>query len=219
VGLPGQGGVGPADERWAWCNRWLEDLVFWGVTPSEEADFTAFVRERGDALLRYARVLVPDSAEAEDVLQVALLRLLRHWSKRPRSSEAYVRSTLVNLCKDRARRRHLVPVPVPESSEPGREDAVRVPDLAEDLADAMSARARLDAVLGSLPPRQRVTVVLRVLEGLSEAEAAAVLGCSAGTVKSNLARGLAKARAVLDGRAGLDGGSTDDRTLTEGAPR
>jgi DNA-directed RNA polymerase specialized sigma24 family protein len=45
------------------------------VTPEEEQDFTEFVRTHGDRLLRFARLLVPDAAEAEDVLQIALLRL------------------------------------------------------------------------------------------------------------------------------------------------
>ena len=186
------------------------------MTPSEEADFTAFVRGRGDALLRYARVLVPDSAEAEDVLQVALLRLLRHWSTHLRSPEAYLRSTLVNLAKDRTRRRHLVPVPVPESSQPGWAGAAGSPDPAAELTDAIVARARLDEVLRDLPPRQRVTVVLRVLEGLSEAETAAAMGCSAGTVKSNLARGLAKAKTRL-GTA--NDPRVESRTATGGAMR
>ncbi|GHJ49363.1 RNA polymerase sigma24 factor [Catellatospora sp. TT07R-123] len=160
-----------------------------GVTPSEELDFTRFVRAHGDRLLRLARLLVPDPAEAEDVLQTALLRLTRHWSRRLDSPEAYVRAVLVNLAKDRGRRTHLVPVPV--DVEPDRIGAD------PDHAEAVAARAQLDQLLAQLPPRQRVTVVLRVVDGLSEAETAALMRCSAGTVKSNLARGLDKVRAAL----------------------
>jgi RNA polymerase sigma-70 factor (sigma-E family) len=161
-----------------------------GVTPSEEQDFTEFVRAHGDRLLRFARLLVPDAAEAEDVLQTALLRLTRHWSRQLESPEAYVRAALVNLAKDRGRRSHLVPVPTeadPDSLTAG-----------SDHAEAITARAHLDQILAALPPRQRVTVVLRVVDGLSEAETAAVMGCSPGTVKSNLARGLDKVRAALE---------------------
>jgi RNA polymerase sigma-70 factor (sigma-E family) len=164
------------------------------VTPTDEAAFTAFVREHGDSLLRYARLLVPDQAEAEDLLQVALLRVVGHWSEQVRSPQAYARGVLLNLVRDRARRRHLVPVPVPEPTDPARPHV----DPGPDPAEAISARARLDQVLSSLPPRQRMTVVLRVLEGLSEAETAEAMGCSAGTVKSNLSRGLANARAALE---------------------
>ena len=63
--------------------------------------------------------------------------------------------------------------------------------------EAIAARARLDAILRSLPSRQRITVVLRVIEGLSEVETAEVMDCSPGTVKSNLARGLDKVRAAM----------------------
>jgi RNA polymerase sigma-70 factor (sigma-E family) len=159
------------------------------VNPSDEQDFTEFVRAHGDRLLRFARLLVPDAAEAEDVLQTALLRLTRHWSRRLESPEAYVRAALVNLARDRGRRRHLVPVPVQTDPDLLRTDP--------DHADAVAARSQLDQVLAALPPRQRVAVVLRVVDGLSEAETAALMRCSPGTVKSNLARGLEKVRALL----------------------
>jgi RNA polymerase sigma-70 factor (sigma-E family) len=161
------------------------------MTPHDEQAFTEFVRERGSALLRLARLLVPDDREAEDLLQVALLRLSRHWDRNLAAPAAYVRTVLANLAKDHARRRHLVPTPADPDPDSGHRDT------APDHADAVAARAQLDHVLSSLPPRQRVTVVLRVVEGLSEVETAAVLGVAVGTVKSNLARGLEKARAAL----------------------
>ncbi|MEI6372494.1 MAG: SigE family RNA polymerase sigma factor [Actinomycetes bacterium] len=157
---------------------------------SEEVEFTAFVREHGDGLLRYARLLVPDAVEAEDLIQTALLRLSRRWSDGLDSPVAYMRTTLVNLAKDGARRRHLVPRPV-AVIEPNR------PEPDSDMAEAIAARERLDTLLAALPPKQRATVVLRIVDGLSEAETAKVLGCSPGTVKSNLARGLDKVRENL----------------------
>jgi RNA polymerase sigma factor (sigma-70 family) len=75
------------------------------------------------------------------------------------------------------------------------------PDLltaGPDHAEAIAAQAHLDQLLAAIPPRQRVTVVLRVVDGLSEAETAAVMQCSLGTVKSNLARGLLKVRTALE---------------------
>ncbi|GAA2383593.1 SigE family RNA polymerase sigma factor [Dactylosporangium salmoneum] len=160
------------------------------MTPSEERDFAEFVQAHGDRLLRFARLLVPDAAEAEDVLQIALLRLTRHWSRHLASPEAYVRATLVNLAKDRGRRSYLVPVPVEADPD--------LPNAGPDHAEAIVARAHLDQILAGLPPKQRVTVVLRVIDGLSEAETAALMGCSPGTVKSNLARGLLKVRTALE---------------------
>lgn len=156
---------------------------------SDEQDFTAFVRDRGDALLRYARLLEPDPAAAEDVLQIALMRVLRHWPKRLDAPEAYARAAILNLVRDRARRRHLVAVP----AEATRDQAGDTPGAIE----ALIAQERLERLLGSLPQRQRVTVVLRVIEGLNEAETAKAMDCSTGTVKSNLARGLDKLRVAL----------------------
>jgi RNA polymerase sigma-70 factor (sigma-E family) len=177
------------------------------VDPSDEQDFTVFVRTHGDGLLRFARLLVPDAAEAEDILQTALLRLTRHWSRRLDSPVGYVRAALVNLARDRGRRSHLLPVPTlidqdRQAGGPGRDG------YGPDHAEAVTARARLDQILGGLPTRQRITVVLRVIEGFSEAETAEVMGCSPGTVKSNLARGLRKVRIALaddSGATGVDG--------------
>jgi len=153
----------------------------------EEREFTSFVREHGDDLLRFARRLIPDPGEAEDALQTALLRLTSHWPKdNPR---AYVRTSISNLAKDRTRRRHLVAVPTDRTLSHAVDEV--------DSAGAVDAQVRLDSILIQLPVRQRITVVLRVLEDLSEADTAEALGCSAGTVKSNLSRGLDKVRLLL----------------------
>jgi RNA polymerase sigma-70 factor (sigma-E family) len=175
------------------ATSWAADSFNVGVTDDDELAFVSFVRERGDHLLRYARLLIPDQGEAEDALQTALLRLTRHWSRRLSAPEAYVRRALVNLAVDRGRRRHLVarPVAVPRADE--RE--------APDPADAVAARQDLNALLAVLPPRQRAAVILRIVEGMTEAETATLMGTSVGTVKSNLARGLAKCRTQLAGIA------------------
>ncbi|GIM93508.1 sigma-70 family RNA polymerase sigma factor [Paractinoplanes toevensis] len=59
-------------------------------------------------------------------------------------------------------------------------------------------RAELVQALQSLPARQRATVVLRFLEGLSERETAETLGCSEGTVKSQTSRALIKLKSALN---------------------
>lgn len=154
---------------------------------NDEEGFSAFVREHGDCLLRTTRLLVRDPVEAQDVLQVALLRLSRHWPVQ--HPQAYLHRTLVNLCRDRGRRRHLVPEP----AEVREERLTGLPDH----ADAHASQAALEQLLSVLPAQQRSAVVLRVIEGLSEAEAASALRCSPGTVASNLSRGLARLRAHL----------------------
>jgi RNA polymerase sigma factor (sigma-70 family) len=66
--------------------------------------------------------------------------------------------------------------------------------LAETAIDSHAERRDLWTALGRLPRRQQAAVVLRYYEGLTEAETAAVLGCSVGTVKSQTSRALAKLR-------------------------
>lgn len=88
-----------------------------------------------------------------------------------------------NLAIDRWRRTHR-----------GRSRAV-----ATELVDLQPDPARVDLqrALDGLPRRQRDVVVLRYLADLSEADVAAVIGCSVGTVKSNASRARAALRAVL----------------------
>ncbi len=66
-------------------------------------------------------------------------------------------------------------------------DATRTSDVRDELWRA----------LARLPTRMRAVLVLRYWEDLSEAEAARVLGCSAGTVKSQASRGLSRLRIEL----------------------
>lgn len=89
--------------------------------------------------MRTARLLVIDHGEAEDALQTALLRLTRHWPVE--APEAYVRKALVNLARDRGRRKHLVATPA-EHLEPGG---------LPDHADAHASQAYLEVLLGRLP--------------------------------------------------------------------
>ena len=67
-----------------------------------------------------------------------------------------------------------------------------------DEAAAVTNRVALFQALLSLPARQRATVVLRYLEGMSERETAAILGCGEGTVKSQTSRALGSLRAYLE---------------------
>ena len=158
-----------------------------GVTTSDdEQAFTAFVTNASPRLLVFAHLLMGDRGEAEDALQVALMRLTRHWPRELAAPTAYVRRALVNIARDRARRRHLVPM-LTSSGRP-------VEQPVEDPDPALVVRESIEELLEGLPPRQRVAVVLRVVEGCSEAETAALMRCAPGTVKSNLARGLGRLR-------------------------
>ncbi|MEP7216563.1 MAG: SigE family RNA polymerase sigma factor [Anaerolineaceae bacterium] len=168
------------------CNLLVVFLVFMVMGRPNEQEFTDFVGAHGDQLLRYARLMMPDPVEAEDVLQVALMRLFRKWGSTD-SPVAYTKAILVNLVKDGARRSHLV-------AKPTADTPTLSPLPLPDVADAVVAQERLDQVLGALPTRQRLTVILRILDERSEADTASILDCSIGTVKSNLSRGLDKLR-------------------------
>jgi len=150
--------------------------------------FTAYFAPRAGALLRFAYLLTGDAGEAEDLTQTTLARVFVVWGRvrghdRP---DAYARRVMVNANTHRFRRRRVrqVLVDVPQ------ERAQTSPQLA-----AVEDRMGLAAALAALPPRQRAVVVLRYCEDLPEAEVAALLRCSAGTVKSQAAKSLAKLRA------------------------
>jgi len=154
------------------------------------ADLESFLAERGGPLLRTAVLLAGSKEAGEDLLQAALERLLKHWRSIHGSPEGYLRRTLYNLAADGWRR---------ESAwrrqlrllRHGTDPVVADPAVAVDLRDA------LVRLLMQLPPRQRAVIVARYWEELSEAETAAVLGCSVGTVKSQTWRAVRRLRELI----------------------
>lgn len=149
-------------------------------------DFETFAAARWPRLLRTAYLLTGDHHEAEDLVQVTLAKLFPAWP-RVRSldePDAYVRRALVNNNLSRFRKRRVVQLLTP-----------RLPERAQEGGAARTEeRSLLLEALGTLPPRQRAVVVLRYWEDLSEQQAAEVLGCSPGNVKSQASRGLRKLR-------------------------
>ncbi len=144
----------------------------------------------GPQVFRLARRLLNDFHEAEDVTQEAFLRLWQTapaWPKGGPTPAAWLLRVTANLAIDRLRRRrqsialHDLPDALPELA-----------DSAGDGVSALVAADRLSALevaLSQLPDRQRVAVVLRHLEGLSNAEIARHLGMSIEAVESLIARG------------------------------
>lgn len=150
-------------------------------------DFRSYVAARSPALLRTAYALTGNRADAEDLLQTALAKTYLSWGRiREREAvDGYVRRVMVNTSTSWWRRRRVDERPtdtVPERAS-GRDAAADV-----DLHDA------LWSAMADLPKRQRAMVVLRYYEDLSEAETAAVMGVSVGTVKSATSRALARLR-------------------------
>jgi RNA polymerase sigma-70 factor (sigma-E family) len=159
------------------------------VRTADDADFTAFVAGSSRRLLGLAHLLTGDRYAAEDLLQGALERTYRSWPRinRDGAPESYVRRALVNASTDRWRRRRGV-------AEVGLGEA----RLAEaDPSDLTASRDALMRAVRELPAGQRAVLVLRYFEGLTEAQTAAVMECSVGTVKSQHARALARLRTLM----------------------
>ncbi|MBU0724997.1 MAG: RNA polymerase sigma factor [Alphaproteobacteria bacterium] len=143
--------------------------------------------------------LLGEPTEAEDVAQEAFLKLWNFapdWRDEGASPRTWLYRVAFNLCQDRLRRRRVVFVET-------------VPEVPTDPSDAPGAammeaerNARVKGALDALPERQRAALVLSYYEGLSQAEAAAIMEIGEEALESLLARGRRKLRELLaaDGR-------------------
>lgn len=155
-----------------------------------EERFRAFFDEEGERLRRLAIFLTGDAAGAADLAQETMVRLYRHWGRiRNDDPGPYARRILVNLIRTRHRRRVLERRHLQLVRDEGKSDTHRV-DEALRIADALEA----------LSPIQRATIVLRFYEDMSESQIAATLDRPLGTVKSDIHRGLARLRPLLEDR-------------------
>ena len=159
------------------------------------AELERLCAERGNWLMATAIALTGDRADAEDLLQTALERLLRH-RRRITGTEAYLRRTLYNLAADGWRRRgawqRKIPILRAEHLRGGAGAAL-------DGTATVDQRDELVQLLRQLPPRQRAVILLRYWEQYSEAETAQVLGCSQAAVKSAASKGLQRLRELTAG--------------------
>jgi RNA polymerase sigma-70 factor (sigma-E family) len=163
----------------------------------DEAEFEAYVISDSGRLLGFALLLAGSYQDAEDLVQTALLRSAGRWVTARHNPQAYTRTVLVNLARDRWRARRY------RQRETLIADAARLPvATARDGAAAVLDREALLRACRVLPAAQRAVLVLRFWEDRSIDETAAVPGCSAGTVKSHTHRALRRLRAVLDDAPG-----------------
>lgn len=148
------------------------------------------MRERGSGLLAYARLLTGNDAEAEDVLQDALVRSFSRGRvfSHVNAAEAYVRRAIPSVFIDRLRGRRTRDT-AHERQAHGQDEAIRVGDR--------DAVLDVRAALADLPPRERACTVLRYYDDLTVPQIAAQLGLADGTVKRYLADASARLAAVL----------------------
>ena len=157
---------------------------------TEVVGFDSYVRSHSPALLRLAYLLAGDHHRAKDLVQATLTKMLPRWDRVADRGDphAYVRTVMLHTALGWRRRKWEAERPIGD-----------FPDRPanRDPAAAVDDRERLRRALLRLPPRQRAAVVLRHYEDLSEAQAAAAMGCSVGTVKTHTARGLDQLRVLL----------------------
>jgi RNA polymerase sigma-70 factor (ECF subfamily) len=169
-------------------NRPAPPGVSEGEASLEEA-FEAFCKERYGRIVSAVRVIVGDHAAAEDVAQEAFARAFLQWGKLwPGGNPGgWVHRVATNLAISWRRRagRELRAM-----ARLGRRTAMEV--------DPPEAHPELHAAIRKLPPRQRAAVALHYVLGLSMDEAAEVMRCRPGTVKSLLHAARARLREGLD---------------------
>ena len=158
-----------------------------------EEEFREFVAARSSALLRTAYLLAGDWATAEDLLQTALTKTYLAWKRlgEIEAVEPYARRVLVNTATSWWRRRWHGERPteiLPERAAP-------------DQIDEQLERDALWRHVKALPARQRAVLVLRFYEDMTEAQTAALLDISTGTVKSQTSRALNTLRQRLGAEA------------------
>ena len=160
------------------------------MSAESDEEFRQFMRGRWPAMVRLAYGLTGDAGHAEDVAQAAFARAYASWGRVRRAAdpEAYLRRIVINENRRRFRKQRVA------EALPGV-----LPDRGAAVPGLEDRSALIDA-LRTLGPRQRAVVVLRYWLDLSEAETAAALNCSVGTVKSQASRALATLRGkVVEG--------------------
>ena len=166
----------------------------------DRPDLPELFRRHHAELLRLAVLIIHDQPTAEDVVQDVFTRLHArgHRAGDLDQALAYLRAAVLNGCRSVLRRRAIGSRLGTVREWPYARSATRSAEAevirAEDRDEVLRA-------LAALPPRRREVLVLRYYLNLSEAQIAATLGISAGTVKSTAARGLAALARLLQGES------------------
>lgn len=152
--------------------------------------FAELVRRHRDRLWSVALRTTGDAEDASDALQEALISAYRRAATFRGDAQVttWLHRIVVNACLDRIRRRRTKAThPLPEDEDRMRE--LGAPSATDDAAETSERRADVLAALLQLNADQRAALVLVDMEGYSVDEAAEMLGCAPGTVKSRCARG------------------------------
>jgi RNA polymerase sigma-70 factor, ECF subfamily len=158
----------------------------------------ALLEAQRHRIVGLARFFTGDAADAEDLAQDILIRVMQRLPglEHPETFDVWVYRTSRNRCIDHFRRRRLeAPLPaLDERSLPLWASGQRTPDESVHVGEV---RARLERALKTLPAAWRRAVVLRDLEELSYEEVAERLSLPLGTVKSQISRGRSRLAQAL----------------------
>jgi len=148
--------------------------------------FGDYARERSSALLRAAQAITGNRADAEDLVQATLIKAYQSWDRIADQAvlDSYVRRVMVNTHISGWRRRRVDEYPTDELPDSPAADGTDDSDLHDVVQRAVDR----------LPRQMRAAVMLRYYDDMTEPEVAAALGVSVGTVKSTVARAVAKLR-------------------------
>jgi RNA polymerase sigma-70 factor (sigma-E family) len=156
----------------------------------DQNSFATVFNEHHRRAVRLAYLLTSDADQAEDIVAEAFAKVYARWSKgEVRDVGAYLRRAVANEANSKLRRRYLERTIAARRS--GDDRGVHTID------DGAADRDQVWQAIQRLPDKQRKAVVLRYYEDLPEAETAELLGCSVGTVKSQVSRGLARLQELL----------------------
>jgi RNA polymerase sigma-70 factor (ECF subfamily) len=156
--------------------------------------------------LRIASIALRDRAEAEDAVQDAMMRLVRHYARRPEGEwRPLFYRILQNRITDLQRRRSIRDAVMAlwsaaragEPAEDPVEQAVDPRGGPDEALEGEELLTRIEAVLATLSRRQREAFLLRNFEGLDVAQAAMAMGCSEGSVKTHYFRALQALQGAL----------------------
>ena len=158
-----------------------------------DRELAALFNQHYDSLRRLAYVMIGDGPAAEEVVMEAFVKAMSRWRlfSRAEYPPAYLRQIVVNLCRSKMRRKA---IEFRVNAMTGGNPAEERPGWTDE---AQSTQMDVWSAVTKLPDKQRVCVVLRYLEDLTEPEIADVLQVPVGTVKSQLSRGRAKLARLL----------------------
>jgi RNA polymerase sigma-70 factor (ECF subfamily) len=169
-----------------------DDALIRAVAGGDAGAYRALAERYLAAIVRYASRLLGDAHEAEDVAQETFLRLWQQanrYEARGHKPSTWLFRVAHNLCVDRLRKRRPAASESPDEREGGERPSVEL--AKKELAVAVQA------ALAALPERQRAAIALIHDEGMSQVEAAEVLGCGVEAVESLLSRARRTLRATL----------------------